>query len=100
MPVYTRSAKDSITHERLLSLVHYTKCAGKFTWRVKRNCHGGAVHPGDEVKGQIDRHGYCLIGLDGLYYTASRLAWRIDSGVTPSTHGASAMLRMLVETAS
>lgn len=84
MPIRTHDPADLIQHERLLALMRYEPDVGEFFWLVKRNCYGGAVQPGMRVKGCVDRHGYKLIGLEGRYYQASRLAWFYVHGKWPN----------------
>ena len=60
-----------MTHERLTELLSYDKDSGQFVWlktnsnRAKAGC----------VAGTERKDGYVLIGIDGVLYTAHRLAW-------------------------
>ena len=75
--------KKHLSHETLLSLLHYDPLTGVFTWRVRRNSYGGAVAPGS-VAGQIHPSGHRMIGIEGGLYQAHRLAWFYMNGVWPS----------------
>lgn len=62
-----------LTQSRLKELLHYDPEIGNFTWRE-----------GNQVAGYINKHiGYRLIGIDGKYYNASRLAWLYMEGYFP-----------------
>jgi hypothetical protein len=75
MPVRTHPPEALVSYERLTSLMRYDPDVGEFFWLVSRNCYGGGITPGVQVKGCVDRHGYKIIGIDGRRYQASRLAW-------------------------
>lgn len=59
-----------LTHEHLLSVLHYDEETGLFTWLKKR----GKGNPGD-VAGSIDNAGYRRIMVAGERFFAHRLAW-------------------------
>jgi hypothetical protein len=84
MPLKFRSPDDCVSMERLKSLMEYNKDTGEFTWLVRRNCHAGGIRPGMIVRGTIDGHGYRQIGIDGVRYLNSRLAWFYVHGYWPN----------------
>jgi hypothetical protein len=73
-------ATNSITQERLKSLLTYDPDTGKFCWRVRRSNRA----PEGSVAGCADRYGYAVIRLDGVLHKAHRLAWLYCYGVLPS----------------
>ena len=63
-----------LSHGRLVELLSYNQNTGEFRWRVNRNSYGGKAKIGS-MAGQIDRHGYRYIGVDGRVCQAHILAW-------------------------
>lgn len=72
-----------ISREKLQELLHYDPETGWFTWRVKRNAHGGAKQPGDRA-GYKAPTGYRFINTQGRPYKEHRLAWLYVHGEWPS----------------
>ena len=73
-------ATNSITQERLKSLLTYDADTGEFRWRIKRpRCTPGCV------AGTPSYHGYTVIKLDGVSYKAHRLAWLYENGNWPAS---------------
>jgi hypothetical protein len=73
---------EALTAERLRDVLHYDPGTGVFTWRMRTS---RCVHVGD-VAGMIHVHdGYRRIGIDGLLYKASRLAWLYTTGEFPTS---------------
>lgn len=57
-----------LTHERLLSVLHYDAATGVFTWRVN--------HPRSKgIAGSHGKDGEIIIKIDFVKYRANRLAW-------------------------
>jgi len=69
----------SVTHERLLEVLHYAASTGVFTWRISR----GTRAKGSEA-GRRNTSGHRQIKLDGRNYLAHRLAWFYVHGVWPA----------------
>jgi hypothetical protein len=69
-----------LTHERLLSVLHYDPDTGRFTWLASL---AHRVKVGDEA-GSNHGSGYFEIGIDNVRYLAHRLAWFYMSGEWPS----------------
>lgn len=70
----------TLTAARLRELLDYEKDVGVFRWRrldVKNQCKIGSE------AGYITRKGYRMIGVDGQYYMAHRLAWLYVCGEWP-----------------
>lgn len=84
MGLRVRSPADSVSLHRVYELMEYNRYTGDFIWKVYRPSHGRRIRPGDVVLGNIDRHGYRLIGIDGKLYQHSRLAWFYVHGEWPS----------------
>lgn len=68
-----------LTVEELKDVLHYDPETGQFTW-VKRTAK--CVHVGD-VAGNINKFGYCTIGIKGKIYKAHRLVWLYMTGQWP-----------------
>ena len=69
---------ETITQERLKTLVNYDPITGSFTWNQKRRkCKLGAK------VGCVAKNGYILIRIDDRLYTAHRLAWFYMTGSFP-----------------
>jgi HNH endonuclease len=64
--------------DRMKELLNYDSESGIFTWKVNRR----SVKAGD-VAGHKDGRGYIIIGIDGEYYLAHRLAWLYVYGEWP-----------------
>ena len=68
-----------ITAERLRYVLHYDPSNGMFRWRVAT---GHRVAAGDAAG--VRSRGYLLIGVDGVKYRASNLAWLYVTGEWPT----------------
>jgi len=69
---------ESLTQERLKTLVHYEPMTGSFTWNQSRpKCKKGTK------AGCNMRTGYVCIRIDNRLYTAHRLAWFYMTGSFP-----------------
>ena len=71
---------SSLTQERLKFLLCYDPDTGIFTWAIDP---AGHKRKRGDVAGQIDRHGYRIIGIDNQRYQASRLAFFWMTGRWP-----------------
>lgn len=71
--------KTALTAERARELLSYDQDTGFFTWNVSR----GRCAKGD-VAGCLNPQGYIQIMVDGLNYTAHRIAWLIVHGNWPN----------------
>lgn len=65
--------------DRLRSLLKYNPETGEFIWLKSR---GGRAKAGSRA-GMVDRWGYRQIKVDGCFYLASRLAFKIITGRDP-----------------
>lgn len=72
--------KRRVTQERIKQLLAYDPATGVFLWMQNRR----SVRAGDQA-GTINNHGYIAIKVDGILYTAHRLAWLWMTGEFPST---------------
>lgn len=72
-------ANNSLTAERLRSLLSYNAETGVFVWLVSTN---GRIKVGD-IAGSFNNKGYIAIGCDGKEHKAHRLAWLWQYGVWP-----------------
>jgi hypothetical protein len=71
---------ELLTADRLRELLEYSPETGIFLWRVKpvrRICAG-------QVAGCDTGNGYRIIGIDGCYFLAHRLAWLYVTGSWPT----------------
>lgn len=70
---------------RLRELLSYDNQTGFFTWLVAKRspCGSGAVNTGDRA-GSFGNKGYVYIGIDGVRYSAHRLAWLYMYDVWPA----------------
>lgn len=68
-----------LTVEELKDVLHYDPETGQFTW-IKRTAK--CVHVGD-VAGNVNKFGYCTIGIKAKIYKAHRLAWLYMTGEWP-----------------
>ena len=70
---------STLTHERLLQIVHYDPETGVFSWRVVRpKCRAG-----DRI-GTLRDDGYLQAGILGKSYLLHRLAWFYMTGRWPA----------------
>ena len=65
--------------DRVTSLLHYTPEDGVFAWRVNRT---GKALAGSRA-GTRSSAGYVEIKIDGIRYSAHRLAWLVQTGQWP-----------------
>lgn len=72
---------SDLTAERLRSLLSYCRLTGEFRWRVAKD---RSIKPGD-LAGNMRPNGYVIIGIDGRYYVAHRLAWLHVTGEWPKS---------------
>lgn len=70
---------QSITAERLRSLVRYEPDTGNFYWIVAR----GPKHPGD-IAGSVTTQGYNQLAIDRCSLRSNRMAFLYMNGVMPS----------------
>ena len=81
-PYRVEPRKPSI--ERVNELLAYEPETGVFRWKVARLIGKGMQKlPPGSVAGTM-RKGYVLIGIDGVQYSAHRLAWLVSCGEWPS----------------
>lgn len=76
-------AKADLTAQRLRELLDYDPEAGVLTWRVK--VPRSKARPGDPA-GCVATDGYVVVGIDGEYHKAHRLAWLHTTGTWPERH--------------
>jgi hypothetical protein len=69
-----------LTRKRLLEVLDYDPMTGGFWWKTTMNPMAQA---GDLAGFIFQKTGYRVIGIDGKYYQAQRLAWLIANGVWP-----------------
>ena len=69
----------NLTQCRLKELLHYNPATGIFTWRMSNS---NRVKAGS-VAGWVNFSCYCMIGVDGNHYNASRLAFLYMTGDLP-----------------
>ena len=74
---------QALTSDTLKQLLEYSPITGKFTWKVRRNGHGGGVRPGDIAGKTNPVSGYIAIGVNGGLYLAHRLAFLYMTGEWP-----------------
>lgn len=65
-----------LTADRLRELLHYDPLTGVFTWKMNRTRRAKA----GSVAGSVNGRGYVQIRIDGVGYTASRLAYLYMQG--------------------
>jgi hypothetical protein len=68
-----------LTQERLKEVLHYDPESGVFIWTTNRT---KAVK--GKVAGNIDRHGYWIICIDGIKHSSHRLVWLYVHGFYPN----------------
>lgn len=73
-------SKSPITAEELRLRFHYNPETGIFTRKMSFNYR----HPVGSVAGTLHALGYIIIGIDGRYYKAHRLAWLYVHGEWPT----------------
>lgn len=71
--------QESISHSRLLELLHYDARSGAFRWLANRGGRKFDGVPGGHKK----TNGYVEITVDGWRYLAHRLAWFYHHGEWP-----------------
>ena len=71
-----------LTADRLRELLRYDADTGLFVWLV---CTSNRARIGS-VAGRSRHDGYRIIGVDGRYYLAHRLAWLYVRGSWPPDH--------------
>jgi len=69
---------ELLTQQRLKEVLNYDAESGVFTWTVTRT---RAVN--GRVAGNVDSHGYWIIGIDGVRHNSHRLAWLYVYGFYP-----------------
>lgn len=74
-----RDVGELITLERLKELLRYDESTGIFTWKMSTSNRA----PVGSVAGGLSSNGYLYIKLDGVSYSAHRLAWFYVRGVWP-----------------
>lgn len=73
--------KPMVTRKRLMQLFTYEQDTGLFIRRVSIGRHG--CKKAGQVAGTLNPDLYVVIGIDGRYYKASRLAWFYMTGRWP-----------------
>lgn len=68
-----------LAHNRLLSILSYSKESGNFVWLIR----SGRAHPG-KIAGTLRKDGYVVIIIDKKQYKAHRLAWFYVHGAWPN----------------
>ena len=71
--------KQILTQSRLKQILSYDANTGIFTWHMKRK--GGAA---DLIAGSLTQKKYVVIGIEGTYYRAHRLAFLYMEGSLPA----------------
>lgn len=69
---------EELTFDRLRELLYYCHETGTFTWLQTRQ-----RSPEGSLAGHTNKVGYCVIGIDGKYYKAHRLAFLYMTGEWP-----------------
>ena len=69
-----------MNQERLKELLYYDELTGLFTWA----CNRGKMKKGALTGLSSDTRGYPCIRLDGILYSAHRLAWLYSYGKWPA----------------
>lgn len=72
--------QQNLSHDYLLSVLHYDPITGNFTWLVDRT---NKVKKG-KIAGYINIHAYHVIRMDKNDYQAHRLAWFYMTSEWPS----------------
>jgi len=74
---------EKITQSKLKELLKYYPCTGIFRWNVVR---GGAYKTLSKAGCAEKKRGYIVIGINGVKYSAHRLAWLYVYGYFPENH--------------
>ena len=69
-----------LTAEHLRAVLHYDPATGVFTWKIRCGPRGKPW----TVAGTVNGEGYVVVGIDGGYYRAHRLAWLYVHGEWPA----------------
>ena len=80
-----RENEAKLSHEYVCSILEYNPETGVITNKVDRGVlRGGMVSAfAGEVSGYVNDHGYRLIQIDGILYSAHRLGWFMHYGSWP-----------------
>jgi hypothetical protein len=71
-----------VSQERLKHILSYDHLTGVFTWNVLPK---KKVYLTGMVAGNVNRHGYHVISIDGIQYAAHRLAYLYMTGNQPES---------------
>lgn len=66
--------------ERLRELLRYDADTGELRWRVSR----ARTAKAGQVAGSMNRNGYRQLRVDGAFYRAHRLIWKLVTGTDPA----------------
>lgn len=76
------TAQSTVTHEKLLDILHYDESSGLFTWKESRL----GTKPKTKKNAGCNSRGYVVVRIDGVLYGAHRLAWFYVHGKWPDKH--------------